>query len=79
MIRSYCGDETMEEEKPIQVRLGKPVLERIERVKRLSGASTTKEVFKNALTTYATLQELRDKDGSIIIEHKGKRVRIVLP
>ncbi len=69
----------MEYEKAIQVRLAPNVVAKIEQIKKDSGAKTTKEVFKNALATYAVLQDVREKDGSVIVEHNGKRIRIVIP
>ena len=65
--------------KLIQVRLSKPAIVRIERLKQASGDPTMKQLFLNALSTYETLKELPE-GASIIIEKKDStRERLVIP
>ena len=63
----------------VQVRLSKKALDQISEVKEEMGASTTKEVVKTALAILTSIQQFRQKDGSIVLEHEGKRIRIIIP
>lgn len=60
----------------ILLNLSNSVLKQLEQVRKKTGARNIGDVLKNALATYDALKDLRDRDGSLIIEHAGKRIRI---
>jgi len=86
------GDEVVTELKPelggllvtsknetILLDLSNSVQTQLKHVRRKTGARNIGDVLKNALALYEALQKLKRIDGSFIIEHCGKRVRVKSP
>ncbi len=71
----------MEKASLIQLKLGKPVIEKIEQIKKKNpDVKTTAEVFRRALTYYSMLEEMKSaKDNSVtIVDGAGKRTKLIV-
>jgi hypothetical protein len=73
--------QDIEKERLIQLKLGKPVVKKIEQIKRNNpDVKTTAEVFRRALTYYSMLEDLKStKDNSItIVDDEGKKTKLIV-
>ena len=74
----------MSEVKRIEVQTKRPVnflvtekaYEQIEELRAKRGSTTNSELFRDALKILATLQKFKEEDGTVIIEHNGKKYKL---
>lgn len=64
--------------KVIQVRVSEGVYSQMERLKGKRGATSMSQVIRDGLKALNTLEELKQKDGSVVCEHNGDRVKIII-
>jgi hypothetical protein len=68
----------MTKEKPVQVVFRGEALDRLEKLKRSYGVTSTSELIRDGIKVLAALENLKESDGTITVTKGGKNYRIVL-
>ena len=72
------GYRMSEDRSSVSFLVGPKARKQIEDLKRDRGAATTSELIRDALRILATLEGYKEKDGTILLEYNGQKIKLIL-